>query len=313
MPFTNFPYGVTSFGIPIVGSSGPSVSIPNSSGSVWFVDAVNGSDGNGGTGSADAFKTIGQAISKAGNGTGDTIYVYPGSYAENLVVSKDYLAIIGAVWAGYAKPDIEAAAGITLTVTGQGFMSRHCRYAGTADVVKQQGNGFLYSDCVFDGDGNGATTALVRLVPSNTNTHQTASEGTIQNCLFRGSGGFGLIFDTATAAVGVGSTDNLITGNIFRENTGVDIATKNTGAVATYSVEFTVIGQGNIFEDKNKATYIDFTTTNAGGASKQSGTVDGNIFCTDTMSTTIIKAVGTAFTFPGNADNVGIFDGSGLD
>jgi Protein of unknown function (DUF1565) len=310
MGLTHFPHGVSSFGIPLVGNSSP-ISIPGSAGNVWFVDANLGTDGQSGGDPTQPFKTITKALAVAA--AGDTIFIFPGSYDENVVVSKDYIALIGAQWAGYAKPDIEASSGVTLTVTGQGFMAQHCRFAGTADVVQQQGNGFLYTDCVFDGDGNGATTALLRLLPSSRDTHLTASEGFVLNSLFRGSGGLGIIFDTGAAPVGVGSSDNQIAGNIFRENTGIDIATAKTGAAGTYSVQFTVVGPGNIFEDKNKTTYIDITTNADGAAGSQSGTITGNIFASDTMTTTVVKMVGTAFTFPGNIDTVGVVDGSGLD
>lgn len=315
MPLTNFPNGLTSFGVPLV-SPGMPISIPSKVGSVWFVDTTNGSDGNSGTTPTEAFKTIGKALTSAGSGTGDTIYIFPGSYDETLVVSKDYISFIGATFAGYARPDIESAAGVTLTVTGQGFMARHCRFAGTLDVVVQKGNGFLYNDCVFDGDGNGAATALLRLLPSDTDNSLTASEGFIVGNLFRGSGGLGIIFDTGAPPIsGVGSSDNQIANNIFRENTGIDIATADSGGAGTvYSVQFTVIGPGNVFEDKNKACYIDLTTTNGGAAGDQSGTICNNTFACDAIvAGTQVKMVGTAFTFPGNFDTVGVVDGSGLD
>lgn len=293
-----------------------------SPGQVQFVDAVNGSNGNDGLGPFTAVRGINQAIANlnklpgldAGGG-GDSIFVLPGSYTDNIVLTRDYVSIIGCTFAGYGKPDFEAAAGVTLTVQAQGFRALHCRFAGHADVVVQNGNGFMYDDCVFDGDGNGATTALIRLVPAalrGSNTRFTASEGFIQGSLFRGSGGYAIAFDTAAAPVGVGSTDNVIRGNIFRNNTGVTITTRDTGAAGTYSVQGVSI-YDNQFQDKNKATYIDFTTTSAGGAAAQSGSVNVNGFASDTMTTTKIKAVGTAFTFAGNYDTVGIFDGSGLD
>jgi len=69
----------------------------------------------------------------------------------------------------------------------------------------------------------------------------------------------------------------------------------------------------NSFEDKNKATYIDLTTTNGGAASDQTGAIEENVFASDTITTTKIKMVGTGFTFSGNFDTVGVVDGSGLD
>jgi len=320
MPFTNFPNGVTSFGIPMVGAG---ISIPRGGantrdqGQVWFVDDVNGADGQTGTDPTNALKTIGRALTLANSGTGDTIFVAPGSYTELVVVTKDYISIIGSIQGGYERPDIGGAVGVALTVTGQGFVMRNCRVfaTGNADAVIQTGNGFEYSNCVFDGAAAQAAKALLRLLPSSTLTALTASEGQIFNNYFRGApaAAFAIIFDDGAAPVAVGSTDNWIYGNRFSQNAGVDIATADSGGVGTlYSVQFVVI-QGNLFEDKNKATYLDFTTANGGAASDQSGTVAGNGFATDTMTTTKIKAVGTAFTFPGNYDNVGIFDGSVLD
>ena len=320
MPFTNFPNGVTSFGIPMVGAG---ISIPRGGantrdqGQVWFVDDVNGADGQTGTDPTNALKTIGRALTLANSGTGDTIFVAPGSYNELVVVTKDYISIIGSIQGGFARPDIGGAVGVALSVSGQGFVMRHCRVfaTGNADAVIQTGNGFEYDDCVFDGASAQSAKALLRLLPSSTVTQLTASEGQISNNYFRGApaAAFAIIFDDGAAPVAVGSTDNKIYGNRFSQNAGVDIATADSGGVGTlYSVRFVLIHR-NTFEDKNKATYLDFTTANGGAASDQSGTVAGNGFATDTMTTTKIKAVGTAFTFPGNYDNVGIFDGSVLD
>lgn len=306
MPLTNFPFGLTSFGIPLVGSG--EVSIPNLNGKVWFVDTTNGSDGQDGSSPTTALKTIQRAVNLAGNGTGDTIYVFPGSYVENVVVTNDYLAIIGATQAGYARPDIVPATGVPLTVTGQGFMSRHCRYAGTAeDCVVQRGNGFRYEDCVFDGDLT-ALKAGLRLQPSSTDTHLTASEGKILGNLFRGCVS-GLAFDTGAAPVGVGSTDNVVMGNLFYSNTK-DITAEKTGAGGAYSCQLTNI-INNYFADKTKAVYIDMLTNADGPAASQTGTIAWNYFNTvNTLTNVIIKVNGTGFAVPGAISCKGITDSS---
>src|SRR5260221_3572902 len=124
---TNFPFGLTSFGAPLVGDG---VSIPTGApasgrqgGAVWFVDQ-NSTNQHDGTSPQSAFLTLAAAVAAAGNGTGDTIFVFPGSYTENVVVAKDYLSIIGAQFAGYAKPDIGKSTGVALTVNAQGFRAR---------------------------------------------------------------------------------------------------------------------------------------------------------------------------------------------
>lgn len=312
MSLTRFPDGLSSFGIPVVPFN---LSVPQSAGKVLFVDDVYGNNGNDGASASSAVKTIGRAVSMA-NAFGCTIIIFPGSYDENVVVNKDYISLAGAFAGRYGWPDVEPATGITLNVTAQGFTCRNIRFAGqdaTHDVVKQQGNGFLYQSCVFDGDGNGAATALVRLVGDDTDDSFTASEGRITGCLFRGSGGLGLIFDTAAPPTGVGSTDNDIDNNVFVGNTGIDIATKDTGA-GTYSVQKTNIGPSNRFETKNKAVYIDLTTANGGAAGDQTGAITGNWFAADAITAgNEVKMVGTGFVFNGNYTTVGIKDGSGLD
>lgn len=327
MPFTNFPYGVTSFGIPQTGAI--AISIPSGtlstavqSGAVWFVDPNNVGGIHTGFSPSEAFQTIQDAVDAAGDGTGDTIFVFPGSYDENVTVDKDYIAIIGAQLAGYARPDVVPTTGVALTVTGQGFYSNHVRYVSDDDdAVIQRGNGYLYADCVLDGNLT-ADKAGIRLLPSDTDDSFTASEGEIAHNYIRGNA-VGIIFDTGAApAVGVGSTDNNIHHNRFSRNT-IDIATADAGG-GVYSVQFAKIGPDNHFEDKNKTTYIDLTTTNGGAAGDQSGAINGNFFAIDkggvtgdtgaaAPTTTQIKMVGTAFTFTGNWGTIGALDGSGLD
>jgi hypothetical protein len=280
--------------------------LPSANGKVIFVDAVNGSDGNDGASLAGALKTLSAAHAAATDGDGDVAYLAPGDYTA-IAITKNYFTMLGQFEGGYARPDITGG----MVITAQGFVAKHCRFvssSGGVDTVIQRGNGFLYEDCVFDGDSN--TGAGIRLQGLAANTHLTASEGRVLDSLIRGNVN-GIIFDTAAAPNGVGSTDNLIRANVFRENSDVDILTADSG-VGLYSLQFTVI-DANILEDKNKATYVDLTTANGGAASDQSGTFSRNVIASDTITTTKIKAVGTAFTFPGNMDTVGVFDGSGLD
>ena len=315
MPFTNFPYGSTSFGIPSLGGGIP-ISVPSGqrtsaipAGTVWWVDANNTGGPHTGASPGEAFQTIMAALAVAQSG--DTIYVFPGSYNENVVVSTDYITIIGAQYAGYAKPDIGNSTGVALTVNAQGFRAIHCRFFSNdnSDVVRQQGNGFYYSDCFFDGNGTQTTSGCVRLIPSNVLTGQTASEGIIEGCYFRGSTSTigAIIFDTSN--LNGGSTDDIIRNNVFTQNTGPDIAAQKSGAAGTYSLQFAVIHQ-NIFEDKNKAVYIDFLTNADGAAANQKGVISGNWFNSATLTNVLVKINGTGFGAPGNYYQVGIKDTS---
>ncbi len=297
-------------GVPVLPGFLPGV--PNNGGQVFFV-SQNYGGGSGPLGSATApCLTIQTALDLCVSGRGDMIVIMDGSYDENPVVTKDYISIIGGAPSGYAKPDIAPSTGKALVLqAAQGLYLRHLRLATEDDdCVYLEGNGCKIFDCVIDGAGT-ALKAGIRLRGNATDDSYTASEEEIAGCLIRGHA-TGLVFDTAEDAVGVGSTDNLIHQNQFQGNT-LDIATADTGTVSTYSVQNTQIGPGNQFLDKGKATYIDLTTANGGGAGDQSGAIVNNTFASDTITTTKIKMVGTAFTFSGNYYTVGIADGSGLD
>jgi len=277
---------------------------------------VNGQGGSGnplyvGLG---GYSTIQAALNAAQEG--ETVFVQPGTYIENLVVTTDYVTIVGAQVSGYGRPDIVAeAGGPALTVTAQGFVARGCRFVTEDDdAVVQEGNGFRYEDCVFDGGNSEAVTdALVRLKGNADDDSFTASEGVIVGCLFRGSLGFGLLFDTGDAPNnGVGCTDDVVRDCRFYGNTAADIATADTGG-GVYSAKNCII-EFNVFAaPKNKATWIDFTTSNGGAASDQTGCIAGNYFNDDNIDATAVAMVGTGFCFVGNYDTVGVQDGSGLD
>lgn len=294
----------------LAGGAGP--------GQVFYVDALAGNDYNTGLAPTSQgsgvgpFRTINEAIAHCVAGRGDTVFVFAGSYAENVVVNVDGITLAGALPGRYDWPDIVPSTGVPVTVTAQGVVVTRVRCAGTAaDALVQRGNGFTIQNCVLDGDGT-ASKAGLRLLPSDTDDAKTASEGFVLGNVVRGNA-IGICFDTGAApAVGVGSSDNLIQGNRFYSNT-LDVATADAGG-GVYSVHTTLITQ-NSFEDKIKATYIDLTTTNGGAAADQTGAINGNTFANDSapMTTTQIKMVGTGFTFSGNFNTSGVVVGSALD
>lgn len=69
MPLTNFPNGVTSFGVPVLGTV---AGLPTT-GTYWFVDPASGSDGNEGTSPEFPFATLYRAVSRAADGNNDVI------------------------------------------------------------------------------------------------------------------------------------------------------------------------------------------------------------------------------------------------
>lgn len=88
---TNFPEGVSSFGIPLVGSG----YIPVTGGRYLFVNPYTGNDGNTGLSANAAMQTIGAAVAIAQSL--DVILIVAGSYDEAVVIPRtiDGLTLVG--------------------------------------------------------------------------------------------------------------------------------------------------------------------------------------------------------------------------
>lgn len=82
MGLTNFPNGITSFGVPVLGSG----DVPVTPGNYWFVNGSAPGNGNGSSPS-QAFTTLAQAISALQNtAKPGGILVSPGTYNETLTI-----------------------------------------------------------------------------------------------------------------------------------------------------------------------------------------------------------------------------------
>jgi hypothetical protein len=94
MGFTNYPNGLTSFGIPLFGGG----TIPTSPGTVYFVNYGTGSDANRGTDIAKPLKTVEYAYSLVRDGYDDIIALTGSSthvLSAMLTVSKSRVHFIG--------------------------------------------------------------------------------------------------------------------------------------------------------------------------------------------------------------------------
>jgi len=94
MVITNFPNGVSSFGVPVLPGGFPTP------GNVYFVDPANGNDANNGLSIDEAKKTIGSAYSAATSGNNDIIYFIGNAtsmtnLSATLTWAKHYTHLIG--------------------------------------------------------------------------------------------------------------------------------------------------------------------------------------------------------------------------
>ena len=280
----------------------------------FFVDATNGSAQNSGQEPRAPLTLIQDAIDLTVSGRGDRIYIMPGSYDENLLLTgKDYVHLIG-VFTGYGKPDIVPTTGVALdTGDAQGTYCQSLRFASAdADTVIQRGNGFTYRDCVFDGDtGQAATEACLRLKGVADDDSYTASEGLLEDCLIRNSNGFGIAYDVGNSAGNqVGSTHNVFRRCRFLDNVAEDVKSVDTSAGGAHSVQDTLWDEC-YFMSRNKATHIDLDTTNGANNS-------GNLFTRcfiwdDTIDTTAVKVATANAGLVGCYSLDGVIDGNALD
>lgn len=117
MTTTNFPNGLTAFGVPTMGVSG----VPATSGTYWYVSSVTGTAGQPGTLSAP-FATITQAQTAAA--AGDVVVLMSGhaetvSAAAGIVLSKAGVTYVG-IGNGAERPTFTfgTSTAATITITG---------------------------------------------------------------------------------------------------------------------------------------------------------------------------------------------------
>jgi hypothetical protein len=192
---------------------------------VYYVDQnyATANDNNDGTDPEYPLLTITAALTRCVSGRGDVIVVMPGDYQENLVVTKNYIHMVGALQGAYARPDVGGDSDYAIIVHAQGFYAEHIRFYGDSeDGVLQQGNGYTYKDCVFDGDG---IFDDFELLPDLDDDSYSASEGMIEDCLFR-YGNIGLEFRNPGPGIegGIGPTDVTVRNCRFSQHTTSDIS-----------------------------------------------------------------------------------------
>jgi|26BtaG_2_1085354.scaffolds.fasta_scaffold08420_3 hypothetical protein len=135
MAITNFPDGISSFGIPIVSSHG------GTKGDYWFVDGDLATQGNGKSWD-NAFNTFAAAVAALSDD--DVIFVAPGNYNEGTthVITESNVKIIGSS-TGY-----ELSAGSTLASYVDGDDE------GDEDILRLEGSNIEVTNLTFLG-GNG--------------------------------------------------------------------------------------------------------------------------------------------------------------
>lgn len=134
---TNFPNGITSFGMPVIGSGSPLV--PTTTGSVFFVHSGSGSAGNTGLSPTTPLATINQAVGKCTADKADVIIVMPG-HTETVTSTSLSLNVAGitvvGLGSGRLRPTLTyGAAAATINVGADDITVRNLVHIANFDNV----------------------------------------------------------------------------------------------------------------------------------------------------------------------------------
>lgn len=254
MGLTNFPNGISSFGIPVMGAGDLTTT-----GNIWFVSSGSGSDGNTGTDKDHPFATLDYAIGKCTASQGDIIIVMPGHAETTTAIAADVIGIsIIGLGVGRSRPTftattaasdlidvtvasvkiqnirlIGAASGCTgliSLVAGADFQAIGCSFEHGATPTSAISVGatsprFSFIGCNFLGSANGPAAAIDIVATGD-------DDFIVKNCIFN-YGRYGLdtagIRANADAADG-GTIDSCIF--IGMDTAAVDFNSSDTANVA---------------------------------------------------------------------------------
>ena len=293
MGLTNFPNGISSFGIPIYGTS---AAAPPLTGIVLFVDTVNGVNAGAGTSPTSPYQTVAYALTQVPSGAYATIYVMPGSTttissATALTLSVANVSIVGLGY-GTQRPlfNFTTANTAAIPVSAANVSVSNCRFTAnflsiaraftvTAAGFRLDGNDFVDASGVLNFlnivNATGAANTADRLTVTNnawlglgtTSVNSfvlTAND--IDQLTF--SGNYADLATTTDAASGVTVTAGVLTNasiaynRTYRKNT----ATSNGALVTLGGTTSTGIINDNRCLTLDASAPLLFTTSTGLGA-----------------------------------------------
>ena len=211
---TNFPNGISSFGIPLVGA-GPILT----TGNIFFVSSVTGSNGNSGTEAARPWSTVDYAIGRCTANQGDHVIVMP-NHAETSTNTAGYWAfdVAGLTFIGIGsakqRPRLLLDGGTASTVTisaADVTLSNFEFSAGTASVVRAinlTGSGAWLDQIEFN--DNAASENFLVAIDGTSTTDENAANLRVTNSRFITADAGATEFIVLLADVtGLVATDNL--------------------------------------------------------------------------------------------------------
>jgi len=189
MTLTNFPNGISSFGMPVMGSGAVFTT-----GDFYFVDSVNGSDDNDGKAKDRALATIDKAVGKCTANQGDYIIVMP-NHAETITAAAGIdldvagITIVG-IGFGENRPVITfgTATAADMDVDAADVAVKNIQFTVTIDaltaLVDVNSTDFLMEDCEFRSDEGGTKAQMLIAVDVDGGTANACDRATFRRCKF---------------------------------------------------------------------------------------------------------------------------------
>ncbi len=315
MSYSEYPHGITSFGVPVV----PGINTAMVTGSVYFVCSAAGGSGKWLAGVNDPacgqfktpFSTIDYAIGKCTADQGDVIYVLPGhteavAAAGGIACDVAGISIIG-LGTGAKRPTITLATAATasVTVSAANITLKNLIFVANLDNVATC---FTVSakDCTIDNcEFRDTSDALHFLSCILTNTTNNGADGlTVTNCKR-----FGLAA-AATAFVSILANEDRVT-----LNNNIYVGAGATGNVGHFLIMADkVVTNAEIAYNKlilPAASSVTVGTFMTGSSTTSTGVVHNNyVHSIDTTSALFCTATLTFGLFENYQS--GLVNGSGL-
>ena len=277
--------------------------VQRGSGADYYVDRTNGSNNNDGFAWSRAKATIQAGLNLCTSGNGDHVWVAPGTYPENVILTAKHNVHLMAspVHGNSKRVAIAPASGIAFDLAQcNRFVAYGIRFVGTSAVgCRSDGEGALFEYCDFTSDTSHGLQFL-----GATDTDYTGSGTELRRCLFRECGGAGIRLSKGTGVcLGLQATNVNVLGCQFYLNTGDDIDDDAGSESPTYFYQWEITE--NRFMTRNKAVYLDMD----GGVSTEC-LIAGNYFADDAGLNATKIALATGAVFAGNFQAAGVVDGS---
>lgn len=228
MVLTNFPNGVSSFGIPTFGAGG----LLPFTGSYFWVNETTGSDGNTG-GAQDPYKTLAQAQLAATANNNDVVFIEGSIHlSATLTWAKNWVHLIG-----LTSPSNNGRARISTQTVANGLTQT--QFSALHPMVNVTAQGCLFANFEVFYGGDGTLTPPTASIP----WAEAGGRNAYQGVQFRGFGDALMAALAGARSITIASAENKFSGCVFGGDTEQRITATNA------NVEFLAGSSRNVFRE----------------------------------------------------------------